>query len=324
MNIIDAHAHVFETLCGFGAQGELRAIGGGMARWADGTEQRVIPEGCGDRSFPAETYLSLMDRYHIERTVLLQGGMLGFANDYLYGVMQKYPDRFLAAGTVDPYCRKADAIIDRLAGMFHVFKFEVSMGGGMMGEHEVFPLDGAMMMGMYERIAKTDHPVVAFDLGSPADPSNQPDAIAHIADAFPGMQVVVCHLGSPRRFHGAQLRHLLETTRRPNVSYDLAALWWKTRPEEYPFPVAREFTLLAKDLVGADHLLWGTDSPSTLCKKPMAEQIGWAQDLFDDRDREAVYYRNALRVYWGGVISRRTVPAPASRFPLANFGTRVF
>lgn len=298
MKIIDAHAHVFETLSGFGAQGELRAIGGGMARWADGTEQRVIPEGYGDRTFPAESYLGIMDAYGIERTVLLQGGMLGFANDYLYQVGKKYPNRFAAAGTLDPFCRQAGQILDRLLGMFRIFKFEVSMGGGLMGEHEVFPLDGTMMMDIYEKIAKGDKPVVAFDLGSPADASNQPEAIMHIADRFPGMQVVVCHLGSPRRFHREQLVHLLTLTKRPNVSFDLAALWWKTRPEDYPFPVARQFTALAKEIVGADHLLWGTDSPSTLCKVPMEQQIHWADGLFSEEEAKLVWYGNAKRIYF--------------------------
>ncbi|HOV64166.1 MAG TPA: hypothetical protein PLG43_09830 [Spirochaetia bacterium] len=91
MQMIDAHAHVFEQLCGFGADGELRAIGGGKARWATGEVIDLIPAGYGDDSFTAEALLSLMEKYHVERAVLLQGGFLGFANDYVHDVCGRYP-----------------------------------------------------------------------------------------------------------------------------------------------------------------------------------------------------------------------------------------
>lgn len=50
MKLIDAHTHVFEQLCGFGPRGELRPIGGGRARWANGDEIEMIPPGLGERS----------------------------------------------------------------------------------------------------------------------------------------------------------------------------------------------------------------------------------------------------------------------------------
>ena len=86
MRIIDAHAHAFRTLAGFGADGELRAIGNGKAMWATGDIADIVPEGYGDRDFTAESLLRLMDENGIEKAVLLQGGLLGFDNHYLYEV----------------------------------------------------------------------------------------------------------------------------------------------------------------------------------------------------------------------------------------------
>ena len=51
MKLIDAHTHVFEQLCGFGPRGELRPIGGGRARWANGDEIEMIPPGLGGTVF---------------------------------------------------------------------------------------------------------------------------------------------------------------------------------------------------------------------------------------------------------------------------------
>ena len=36
MRLLDAHCHVFEYLSSYRGEGEIRAIGGGKARWANG------------------------------------------------------------------------------------------------------------------------------------------------------------------------------------------------------------------------------------------------------------------------------------------------
>jgi hypothetical protein len=48
MPIIDSHAHVFTELCGFGADRELRSIGGGKVCWAIGVVIDLIPQSYGD------------------------------------------------------------------------------------------------------------------------------------------------------------------------------------------------------------------------------------------------------------------------------------
>ena len=42
MDIVDAHAHVYERLTGFGPRGEARAIGAGMVEWATGEREQCI------------------------------------------------------------------------------------------------------------------------------------------------------------------------------------------------------------------------------------------------------------------------------------------
>ena len=47
MKIIDCHAHLVQYIAGTGSGGELRSIGGGMARYANGQTVRMIPEQFG-------------------------------------------------------------------------------------------------------------------------------------------------------------------------------------------------------------------------------------------------------------------------------------
>ena len=305
MRIIDAHAHAFRTLAGFGADGELRAIGNGKAMWATGDIADIVPEGYGDRDFTAESLLRLMDENGIEKAVLLQGGLLVFDNHYLYEVKGRYPERFQAAATLDPFCRSHERILHHLIDDlgFKVFKFEMSTGCGIMGEHPDFPLDAPFMMDIYREIAKMGG-VVAFDLGSPGDGSNQPEAVRRIADSFPDMKIAVCHLMSPRRNHREQLINGLTAMNRENIYFDLAALHWKVRPEEYPFPTAQEFIRTALDIIGADRLMWGTDVPTTIARPGLTVQmfIDYIKDAVPADSVDRIFYSNAERLYFGGNI----------------------
>lgn len=297
MKIIDAHAHVFKELTGFGADGELRAIGGGKAIWATGDIIQLIPEGCGDKAFTAETYISIMDKYGIEKAVLLQGGFLGFQNYYVKEVMEKYPDRFISAATFDPFCRNSNKIFDNLITDFSIFKFEMSTGCGIMGSHPDFRLDNELMMPIYKRLAENGK-IVEFDLGSPGDGSNQPDAIANIAAAFPELRIVVCHLMSPRRNHEKELTAGLNLMNKQNIFFDLAALHHKVRPEDYPFPTAQRFIRLAIDIVGTEKLMWGTDAPSTLNKYSMDELISYQKDILSPEEARLIFHDNAEKLYF--------------------------
>ena len=48
MNIIDSHIHICRCINGFGNSGEMQAIGGGYASYADGTIFQMIPECLGE------------------------------------------------------------------------------------------------------------------------------------------------------------------------------------------------------------------------------------------------------------------------------------
>lgn len=297
MQLIDAHAHIFETLSGFGADGELRAAGGGKAIWATGEVIDLIPEGYGDTSFTAESLISLMDRHNIEKAVLLQGGFLGFENHYLKEIGCRYPDRFRVSATFDPFCRNARKILENLSKDFSIFKFEMSTGCGIMGSHADFALDAPFMMDIYRSLRDRECTVV-FDLGSPGDGSSQPAAVGRIAQAFPSMQIVICHLMSPRRHHEKELLEGLKLMDMPNIAYDISALHHKVRPEEYPFPTAQRFIRLAIDMLGPEKLMWGTDAPSTLVKHSAEQLSAYVADILSEKEKRLIFRDNAERIYF--------------------------
>ena len=154
MKIIDAHAHVVQYIAGFTSRGELRGVGGGRARYADGSEFQMIPEKFGG-SFTADDMISVMDGNGVEKAVLLQGQFFGFQNEYTAEAVKKYPNRLIGAGSYDPFCAKAEDVKRRLFHElgFKAVKFEVSNGSGLMAYHLPIDLDGEVMNACYRHAA---------------------------------------------------------------------------------------------------------------------------------------------------------------------------
>lgn len=256
MKKIDAHAHIFERIASFGKCGELRPIGNGVCRWANGDEMAIIPKGYGDKEFMAETLLKIMDEEDVEKAILLQGSLYGFQNEYAMETAEKYPDRFKAAVTLDAFCKEADSILNHFIDDLHakVFKFEVSVGGGMMGYHKNFIIDGEPFGKIFEKISKVEKATLVLDIGSPFMESCQVEAVDRLAQKYPDLNIVVCHLLAPRREDGAALKKALPYLKHKNVWIDLSALPWNVSPEAYPYPTALKFISMAKEVLGTEKL----------------------------------------------------------------------
>jgi predicted TIM-barrel fold metal-dependent hydrolase len=169
MKLIDSHIHLIQNIAGFGELGELRAIGNGQAKWATGDVINMIPAQLGEYGVTPEAVLKLMDEHDVQKAVLLQGSYYGFQNNYTAEAIAKYPDRFTGAATYDPFCLQKDRIIERLFGElgFHIVKFEVSTGSGLMSYHGMVDLDGEMMHEAY-RNARERNLIFVIDIGAAA------------------------------------------------------------------------------------------------------------------------------------------------------------
>ena len=296
--IIDAHAHVFSTLSGFGADGELKPLKNGKAIWSNGEVIQLLPEDFEKTQFTLTSLVSLMDENHIDKAVLLQGGFLGFDNHGVIEAVKTFPNRIKGALTIDPFCRNRERILSYLLSTeLDAFKFEVSTGCGLMGIHHTFSLDGEMMYSIYKALYGKIR-TIAFDLGSPGDESHQVEAVCRIAEDFPSFNIVVCHLSSPRRNQDENLKRELEKMRKDNIFFDTAALFWKTRVEEYPFECARKYLGYAKEIVGTEHLMWGSDAPSTLVQVPISDQLSYSKGIFSEKEEEWYYYKTAEKIYF--------------------------
>ena len=300
MRLIDVHMHVFETMYSFGRNGELRTVGSGKVRTIEGREFQLIPPGLGDRSFEVKTLIDLMDQNRVEKGVLLQGSFYGFQNDYVAESAAAYPNRLLPAGTLDPFCGNAAHLAEVLLGErgMKAMKFEVSSGAGLMSYHPAFALDGDVFEDIFEMRNKRGATLV-LDIGSPGMDSFQVPAVARIAERYPSMRIVVCHLLAPHQGDRKYLEESFPLLKKENIWFDCSALPWNVNPEAYPYPTALDYLRLAKETVGADKLMFGTDVPSVLNHSTYAQLVDFVQqeDVFTTEELDGYYWKNALNAY---------------------------
>ena len=300
MKKIDSHLHVAEIIAGYCRRGELRAGGKGMAVWGNGETFRLLPEGYGETGFTAEAALKIMEQNQVEKAVLMQGSMYGFQNQYHYEIMKEYPGRFCPSCTVDPFMTNH---LDSLSFLlkernFHLVKFEVSSGGGLMGCHDPFDLASDRMMKIYEVIDQCKG-VVALDIGDFTMASYQPENLSRVAKAFPDMKMVLCHLIAPAWGEEARLWSDLELLNQDNVWFDISSVPKIYAPGTYPYPDVNALLRQAADRLGIRKLMWGTDAPYAAVQDSyvhLSDYLthgGWTEE-----ELRAIYYDNADYVYF--------------------------
>ena len=301
LRIIDSHVHLTDRLCGFSPYGEVRPIGGGKVQTCAGNIFHLIPDTLGDKEFLAETYIQMMEQCGIEKAVLLQAGFYGFVNEYLYAVSQKYPNRLIPAGSYDPYCIGASAVLNRLLQefQFKIFKFELSTKNGIAGCHPGMRLDDEQMCLSYDRLS-TVQASVAMDIGEVGSISYQPEAIARIAARYPELHFIICHLMVSKKMDIEQWKKNLELfSNLSNVWFDLAALPPNLDDREGGHPLAWHIVQNARDIIGPEKLIWGSDVPSVLLDETYDQTFHYlcTNHLFTEQELQKIMYTNAQTAY---------------------------
>ncbi len=303
---IDGHLHLVRAIAGFNGKGRMTPLGNGKTIWDDGTVIKLIPDGWGDDNFTAESAIKVFEENNIEKAVLLQGSLNGYQNYYSYQAVKKYPDRFIAAFSVDPFAEFYYDIVKRHVEElgFRAMKFEISQGGGIHGYHFTTPfrLDTDPRVGrIFHYISDYPGFVVTIDYGDPSQFSYQPEAITNLAKMYPEIDFVVCHLSFPSADHPNRLEAALnQWAGIPNIYTDISAIQDIDGETEFPFPRCQKDVSIAKKILGASHIIWGTDSPWSSTFNSYKNLSTWleATNIFNQSELEDVMYNNAEKVYF--------------------------
>ena len=136
--------------------------------------------------------------------------------------------------------------------------------------------------------------------------SGSSDLVRKMLERHPSLNVVIAHLAQPpiadpddERLN-ALWRDQLSLGKHPNVSFDLAALPAYFQKDGFPFEIPQRFVREARELVGAESMMWGTDVPGLLgvaMYKQLREWIEKHCDFFTPHELPGVMGETAQRVY---------------------------
>ena len=299
MKIIDNHIHIFSSLEG---------------------DPDVSPVGVF--SFPAQEILSLMDRYEIEKAVLLQNPTIGTVNDEVEAAVIQYPNRFAGTLQADPFSPDAGEITEKYAagGHFAALKYELSSDWGWMKRHPEVEFHYELLIPLI-RIASRYHMAIVLDTGGcrkdddcwkdggcRKDSAGRydaylPEELRELILSFPNTTFVIEHGGFLLKDGDLPSWHsMIELGKLPNVYFGLSSIPTLTQ-QPYPCSEAvRELKLLC-DTMGAEKLIFGTDIPGTLRMHTYRQMIDWVlkdANFLSSRDKELIFYENAEKIYFTG------------------------
>lgn len=258
MEYIDLHAHVFPAKI--------------AAKAVTFLEEYYENRWSGDGS--VENLLDASEKAGISRTLIFSCAtkpeQVTAANDYLYAVSQKYPDKFFAFGTIHPDFKDIDGELSRIRSL------------GMKGikihpDFQKIYIDEPRMMKIYESAG--DLPVT-IHMGDNRTDFSSPYRLARVLDRFPSLKVIAAHFGGYSEWDQVW-KYLVGR----DLWFDTSSTLWCYPPEE-----VRKIALAH----GTDKILFGSDFPARLPGEAIEEVL---QMGLPEEDNEKIFHLNARKLF---------------------------
>lgn len=289
MKIIDAHSHLWLKQDTVWNGMEIRTMPNGRSMFL-GEEVQMVPPFMIDGVNSAEIFLSNMNYAQVSAAVVTQEYIDGIQNDYLIDVQRRYPDRFIVCGMCDFYNPGYAAHARRLiAEGFKGIKIPAQR---LITDDRRVMLTENEMMAMFH-IMEEGGVFLSVDL---ADGDTQVGEMKEIIQECPDLKIAIGHFAmATREGWEEQVKLALNA----NVMIESGGITWLYNSEFYPFRGAIRAIRRAADLVGMDHLMWGSDYPRTITAITyrMSYDFVLKSDSLTDSDKALFLGENARRFY---------------------------
>jgi L-fuconolactonase len=275
VTVVDSHTHVW--------------INDPQFPWPHG-QAAPFPE---DRT--AEMLLQLMAANGVDKTVIVHPIHYLWDNRYAIHSAIKYPDKFMAAGRVNPEDPEApDHLSEWTEQGLHGVR--LSPAGGTPGDWFAGPL----MDPLFTRAQQLGVPLLL--LTTPP----RLDDLVPLLDRHPDLDVVIDHMahahvpGAGSASAGsATIDRLLDLARYPRV-YVKISHTWSVSSEPYPWKDTHAAVDQTYQAFGPRRIMWGTDWPVCLSDTEYDKPLPSVRDemrFIADEDMEWVLGKTALQLW---------------------------
>jgi predicted TIM-barrel fold metal-dependent hydrolase len=246
-----------------------------------------------DVEAPIENEVAEMRDFGLRYAVLINPRYFGWDNSYISYSLQRHPDLFVAHGLMDPagpdlparlryWVREQGFQGMRFSPIYHP-------NSSWLNSKEHYPL---------WREAERLGAVFNFYIL----PEQMP-MLEDMAGRFPGVRIVIDHLGKPDLRASdpwAEFRKMFRLKRFPQVWVSASEPYELSLSKQYPYRDTYPFFKAVYEEFGARQLIWGTGYPRPRWELPMDKELEFVNqvlDFYTTEDRELILGRNALGIW---------------------------
>jgi predicted TIM-barrel fold metal-dependent hydrolase len=242
---------------------------------------------------PIENEVAEMDEFGLKYAVLINPRFYGWDNSYIDFGLHKYPRRFVAHGLLDPLGPDP-------AGRLRYWMKERGFQG--MRFSPIYHPSSTWLN------SKEHYPLwrEAEQLGAVFNyyilPQQMP-MLEEMAGRFPGVKIVIDHLGKPDLKAAdpwADFKKMFRLKRFSQVWVSASEPYELSLTKEFPYRDTIPFFKAAYEEFGGKQLIWGTGYPRPRWELPMNKELEFVNqvlDFYTPEDRELILGKNALRIW---------------------------
>ena len=242
---------------------------------------------------PIENEVAEMDEFGLKYTVLVNPRYFGWDNSYIDYSLHKYPKRFAAHGLLDPL--QPDP-----AGRLRYWIKERGFQG--MRFSPIYHPKSTWLN------SKEHYPLwkEAERLGAVFNyyilPHQMP-MLEEMAGRFPGVKIVIDHLGKPDLKSAGpwpEFRKMFRLKKFPQVWVSASEPYELSLTKEFPYRDTFPFFKATYEEFGGKQLIWGTGYPKPRWELPMDKELEFVErslEFYTPADRELILGKNALNIW---------------------------
>jgi predicted TIM-barrel fold metal-dependent hydrolase len=246
-----------------------------------------------DVEAPIENEVAEMQEFGLKYAVLVNPRYYGWDNSYIGSCLQKYPNLFVAHGLLDPFDADPPG---RLRYWVEAHGFQGMRFSPIYAPHSTWLNSRAL----YPLWKEAERLGVVFNFY--ILPQQMP-MLEEMAGRFPGVKIVIDHLGNPEL--GAadpwtDFRKMFRLKRFPQVWISASEPYDISLTKTFPYSDTIPFFKAVYEEFGPRQLIWGTGYPKPRWDLPMDKELEFVDkvlDFYTPQDHELILGKNALRIW---------------------------
>jgi len=242
---------------------------------------------------PIENEVEEVKQFGLKYAVLINPRYFGWDNSYISYSLHKYPKLFVAHGLLDPL---APDPAGRLRYWIQEHGFQGMRFSPIYAPRATW-LNSPDQYGLWREAERLNAVFNFYIL------PHQMPMLEDMAGRFPGVKIVIDHLGKPDLKAAdpwADFRKMFRLKRFPQVWVSASEPYEISLTKEYPYRDTHPYFKAVYEEFGGKQLVWGTGYPKPRWELPMDKELDFvdhALDFYTPADRDLILGKNALRIW---------------------------